>query len=257
MSAPLNFPMLVRRDYMGGSTEKHILDLAMNTNSTYASSPYGVSLSSSGRTASVVRLTGAFSGTSGGGLQGLFVRLTSTGTLNSAYHGVQAMKGVVVNSGEVTAGVMYGGMFCAVHSHATNKMDATASLIGVEGWAYDADGPVAVMLGGNIGYHNEEAGPQVSGSVHRALQIFCDDSASSNADESTGLCIWNMSGVQDAAIRTVHSGTGFTYLLHADVGGGAGYTATASTYTAGGTAVKLAIKVGTVVYYILGSTAPT
>jgi len=251
MAGALGLPVMQRRDYYGTAAEKNMLNLVMNTNSTYRSSAYGVSLSSSGRSSAIVKLTGDFRGTSDGGLQGLFVRLTNSGAMDMAYKGIQAVKGVGYNTAHITAGVIYGGMFVAVHTHASNHMHAEASLIGLEGWAYDADGPVATMLGGNIGYHNEEAGAQVGGSVHRALQIFCDDSAGSNADESTGICLWNMSGTQDAALRAVHSGSGFTYFLNCPTV--SGFAAVKSgTYAGSGNTAKIAMNIGGTPYYFIG-----
>src|SRR3989304_1658486 len=96
-------------------------------------------------------------------------------------------------------------------------------------------GVLRTGIGGNFGYHvDSTAADHGAGSVHRGVQIFCDDSGTSQAEESTALCLWNMAGTQDNAINIVNSGSGFTnFVKFADDGAPAQSTGTVSGSQAG------------------------
>ena len=182
-------------------------EISLTTDSTYES---GNIAYSGQRGSSALKLTGVFTGANGG-FHNLYSLVTTSGSQTSASDGVIGIKAVVNNSGAYTAGVVYGAQFIAKHSHATNTMGASASLIGVDGWAYIADaGQAATVIGGNFAIHNESTGTAIGGSVHRVLQLVCDNAAGANkATESTGMCIWNMAGTWDAAIRITGAFTAF------------------------------------------------
>ncbi len=181
------------------TTETVGAELSTTTDSTYES---GNITYSGSRGSSNLKLTGVFTGAEGG-FHNLYSLVTTSGAQTTAGDGVIGIKSVVTNSAAYTNGVVYGGMFIAKHSHATNTMGASASLVGLEAWAYIADaGQAATVIGGNFAIHNESTGTAIGGSVHRVLQLVCDNAAGANkATESTGLCIWNMAGTWDAAIR--------------------------------------------------------
>ncbi len=128
------------------------------------------------------------------------------------------IKAVVTNTAALTEGNIYGALFMAKHNHATNTMSNQSPLIGVEGWAYIAGvGQAGTCIGGNFAIHNESTGTAISGSVHRVVQLVCDNAAGANkADEATGMCIWNMAGTWDYGIKFVNSGSGFTTGLYVD-----------------------------------------
>ena len=109
-------------------------------------------------------------------------------------------------------------------------------------------GVLRTGIGGNFGYHvDSTAADHGAGSVHRGVQIFCDDSGTSQAEESTALCLWNMAGTQDNAINIVNSGSGFTnFVKFADDGAPAQSTGTVSGSQAG----WVKILVGTTPCYI-------
>jgi len=194
------------------TTENIGLTWTMTTDSTYLT---GTNLTYSGaRGSSILKLTPTWSGTSGGFVP-LYINATKSGATSADGNGIMGLKCVVTNTGAMTDGEVYGGQFIAKHSHASNAMANSASLIGLEGWAYDAAaGTVGTLIGGNFGYHNESAGTKPTGSVHRGIQIFCDDASGADAaDENEALCLWNMAGTQARAINIVQSGSGFTYFV--------------------------------------------
>lgn len=182
-------------------------EISLTSDSTYES---GNITYSGSRGSSTLKLTGVFSGANGG-FHNIYSLVTTSGAQSAAGDGVVGIKSVVTNSAAYTNGVVYGGMFIAKHSHATNTMGASASLVGLEAWAYIADaGQAATVIGGNFAIHNESTGSAIGGSVHRVLQLVCDNASGANkATESTGMCIWNMAGTWDAAIRITGAFTAF------------------------------------------------
>jgi hypothetical protein len=194
--------------------ENQLLDVDFTTDSTFLT---GTNLTYSGaRGSAALNITGTFTGK--GGYHAIYYNVAHSGAQDTDGYGVIGLKGVVTNTAALTDGEVYGAMFIAKHNHATNTMSAQASLIGVEGWAYISDaGQVATAIGGNFAIHNESTGVAIGGSVHRVVQLVCDNAAGANkADESTGLCIWNMAGTWDYGIKFVGSGSGFTTLIYAD-----------------------------------------
>jgi hypothetical protein len=195
------------------TTETYAYAVDFDTDSTYLT---GASMGySGGYGSSAIDVTGDFSGVNGG-YSGLLIRLDNSAAHTADGAGVTGIKSVVTNDTAMADGNIWGGLFIAKHTHATNDMAKSATLIGIEGWAYPANvGFVGTLLGGNFGYHIEATTENFpSGSVARGLQIFCDD-ASSNTDptEETALELWNLAGDQDNAIQITHSGSGFTYLI--------------------------------------------
>ena len=195
------------------TTVQNMYTIAFSTDSTYIA---GTNITySGGKGSSGINMTGTASGVNGAYI-GIQSFITASGAHTADGAGVMGMKAVVTNSAAMTDGNIYGGQFIAKHSHATNDMGKSASLIGLEGWAYPANvGFAGTLIGGNFGYHIEATTENFpNGSVARGVQIFCDD-ASSNTDptEETALELWNMAGDQDNAIQITHSASGFTYFL--------------------------------------------
>jgi len=201
--------LTISKSLSGQTTENNNATLALTTNSTYLT---GTNLTYSGaRGSSALKITGTYSGVNGG-YSNIYSTVTTTGAHTADGAGVIGIKGVLTNTAALADGNIYGGQFIAKHNHATNDMTASAALVGLEAWAYDSNtGTVGTLLGANLGYHNECSTTQVGGSVHRALQVFCDDAAGADAaDEATGICIWNMAGTQTYGINMVKSDGGFT-----------------------------------------------
>jgi len=184
-------------------------DITLNTDSSFLSGSNMTYSSAYG--SSALKVTGTYSGLTGG-YSGLVSRLTTSGAIATDGAGVIGIKSVVTNTAAMTDGEVYGGQFIAKHNHATNVMSASASLIGLESWAYDSGaGPARTAIGGNFGYHNEGTIAKGGGSVYRGVQIFTDDAAgSSAADERTSLCLWNQAGTQTNGIKFVKSDGGWT-----------------------------------------------
>lgn len=183
-----------------------------------------------------------------GGVHGIYLRVDSTGVVATDGAGVIGLKSLVTQSAAVTDGEFYGGQFI-VKKTGSGTATASSSHIGVEGWFYETDSSILrTGIGGNFGWHNDSTGAaHGAGSVHRGIQIFCDNAGTSAAEESTGLCIWNQAGTVDNAINVVHSGSGFTYFLKA---------ATASGFLSANTGApatpthRIAVQVAGVVRYI-------
>ena len=162
------------------------------------------------------------------------------------------LKCVVTNTAALADGEIYGGQFIAKHNHATNVMVASASLVGLEAWAYiSAAGVARTCIGGNFGWHNEATGGTYgAGSVIRGVQIFCDNNAGGNDPvESTGLCVWNQAGAIINVLKIVNSGSGFTYFADF-TDDGAPAQSTSSSVTNVGTKGWIKVKVGTATRYI-------
>lgn len=190
------------------TTENVALGLSLTTDSTYLT---GSNLTWSGaRGSSILKLTGVYSGVTGG-FSALYFNVTTSGAIGTDGNGVIGLKGVVTNSAALTDGEVYGAQFIAKHA-ATGTMLAGATLCGLEAWAYiSSSGPARTVLGANLGIHNECSGAYGAGSVLRGVQIFCDNAAAAEVPvESTGLCIWNQAGAWDNAINIVNSGNGYT-----------------------------------------------
>ena len=230
------------------TTENNFYNLTYTTDSTYIT---GTDMTySGGRGSAALKIAGTWTGAAGG-YSNIYSSVSTSGALSAAGSGVIGIKSVVTNTGALTDGSIYGGMFIAKHNHATSTMTAQAALVGLEGWAYLADaGQVGTALGGNFAIHNESTGSAISGSVHRVMQLVCDNAAGANkATESSGLCIWNMAGTWDNAINVVVSGSGFTnFALFTDDGTPAQSTSTTVTNT--GSKGWIKVKVGTATRYI-------
>jgi hypothetical protein len=197
------------RTLTGQTTENKVFSAVLATDSSYLG---GSDLTYSGGVgSSAYKAMTTYTGTEGG-VTNVYSSVSTSGTIATAGAGVMAVKAVATNTGTITDGNVYGGLFIAKHNHATKKMANEAALIGVEGWAYDAGAaPAGTVIGGNFGYHNEGTTAKDSGAVYRGVQIFLDDAAGSTAaSERTGLAIWNMAGTQDQAIKLIPSGSGFT-----------------------------------------------
>jgi hypothetical protein len=228
-----------------GLNEKNILSLNFKTNSRYINS---LMTYSGGRGSAAIKIAGVFTGASGG-FEGIHSVIDADIDFMDTGHGVIGMKSIVRSTGvAVTRGVMYGAQFIAKKAGA-GIATAEVSFIGVEGWFYETDSSeVRTGIGGNFGYHADSSKtPHAAGSVWRGVQIFCDNGGTSNAEESTGLCLWNMAGLVNNAINITQSGTGFTNFL---------YLASASKppYTAKVTAVA---SLGNTLGYLLVSLAGT
>lgn len=204
---------------------------------------------SSGRGSAGIKIDNTFSQVSGS-LMGIFSRITTTGIFTDSADGCIGIKSVVFNSAALTGGSLYGGQFIVKKTGATTAL-ASSSHIGIEAWFYETDsGILRTGIGGNFGYHiDSTAAAHGAGSVHRGIQIFCDNGGTSAATESTGLCIWNMAGTQDNAINIVNSGSGFTnFVKFTDDGAPA--QSTASTVSAIGTKGWIKVLVGSATRYI-------
>jgi len=231
------------------TTENIGANIAVTTDSTYLT---GSNITySSARGSSALKLVSTFTGVAGG-FSNIYSNITTTAAQTADGAGVIGYKGVVTNSAAMTDGEVYGGQFIAKHSHGTNIMTATASLIGLEGWAYIADAGVArTVIGGNFGWHNEATGATYgSGSVIRGIQVFCDNAASAGTPtESTGVCIWNQAGAITNCLSVVNSGSGFTNFLNI-TDDGTPAQSTSTTVTNVGSKGWIKCLVGTATRYI-------
>lgn len=189
-------------------------EIKLTTNSSYLT---GTNLTYSGaRGSSALKIGVTFSGL--GGAHGLYIAVATSGAQVSAGYGVIGVKCVVTNTAALSNGVIYAGQFIAKHAHASNVMTAEASLIGIEAWAYiSSTGPARTAMGANFAIHNECTTAIGAGSVHRVIQVVCDLASGAQAPtEGSGICIWNMAGAWDNAIKIVTSSTGFTTILQVD-----------------------------------------
>jgi len=228
-----------------GTEEWNGLTIMTTPVSTYKS---GNITYSSGRGSSAIKLDNTFAGTSGA-LMNIFSRITTTGIFTDSADGCIGIKSVVFNSAALTGGSLYGGQYIVKQTAGT--VLASASLIGLESWFYETnDSIIRTGIGLNAGWHNDStAAAHGAGSVHRGIQIFCDNGGTSAAAESTGLCIWNMAGTIDNAINVVNSGSGFTnFAKFTDDGAPA--QSTASSVSAIGTHGWIKVLVGTATRYI-------
>jgi hypothetical protein len=194
------------------TAENKFLDLTFSTDST---SITGSNIMySGGYPSSMIKLTGTHSNTTGG-LNGVTALITASNDYTTDGHGCVAFKGVVtVADTAVTAGDIAGGQFIAKKS-GTGVATAQVAWVGCEAWFYDTgSGEVRTGIGGNFGWHNDStAASHAAGSVHRGVQIFCDSSGTSAAEETTGLYIWLQSGNLDNGIAIGAANT-CTHGLH-------------------------------------------
>lgn len=193
--------------FTGETREINALDITFTSDSTYLT---GTNLTySSARGSAAIKITGTVSGI--GGYEGIHIAIATSGAIDTDGYGTIGIKCVVTNSAAMTDGEVYGGQFIAKHA-STSTMLATASLIGLDAWAYiSSSGPARTVIGANLGVHNECSGAFGAGSVIRAVQVVCDENASAQSPvEATGICIWNMAGEWDNAINIVNSSSGFT-----------------------------------------------
>jgi len=237
----------VSRTLTSQTTEGNSLTLDLTTDSTFLT---GTNITySSARGSAPLKITGTYSGVDGG-YTGVLVQTTNTGEHTADGAGIIGTKCIVTNTAALADGNIYGGQFWAKHNHATNVMTAQASLIGLEGIAYNAgNGPARTVIGVNAGYHNEGDVAKGDGSVFRGIQVICDDaSGATQADETTGICLWNMAGTQTGAIRIVESDGGFGSLLDFSAAGTC-IVADTDAVPANSTH-KILIRVGDTTYYI-------
>ena len=194
-------------------TDTGEIDAAKLSTSTFLS---GTNLTWSGAFGSAAIFLDSIFNSPTGGFSNIYSIVNSQGAIATDGHGVIGIKSVVVNTAALTDGEIYAGQFIAKHNHATNAMGNSASLIGIEAWAYIAGvGIAGTCIGANFGWHNEATGGTYpAGTVIRGIQIFCDNNAGGNDPiESTGLAIWNQAGLVTNAIKMIESGTGFSYFL--------------------------------------------
>ena len=196
-----------------GLHEKNIMALTFKTNSKYIA---GTNITySSGKGSAPISIAARFTGVSGGG-HAIVAFVDADVDYQSANDGVIGCKVVTRSTGvAVTAGNIYGGQFIAKKAGA-GVATAQAPFIGLEGWFLETgSGEVRTGIGGNFGWHADStAASHAAGSVWRGVQIFCDNGGTSQAEETTGLCLWNMAGLVNNAIRIVQSGSGFTNFLY-------------------------------------------
>ena len=238
----------IARSLSAQTTENYVSKLSLTTDSTYLSGTnitYGGGLGSS-----TLRLVGVWTGTAGG-FCNIHSRVDMSGVLTAATGGAIGIKSVVENTAAQTLGNIYGGQFIARHNDATNTVANECPIIGLEGYAYVVDaGQAGTMIGINAAIHNESTGTAISGSVHRALRVVCDNaSGATKADESTGICIWNMAGTWDNAINVVGDFTFFAKFTGTAVAA-AGKTLT-STY-----AIPVKTPNGATAYIFAGTYTP-
>ena len=231
----------------GQTTESNSVRVDLTTDSTFIG---GTDITYSGGYGSAaIDVSGTYSGVNGAYV-GVISLIASSGAHTAAGAGTMAMKGVTTNTAALADGNIYGGMFWAKHNHATNVMTASAALIGLEGMAYNAGlGPARTVIGGNFGYHNEGTVAKGNGSVFRGIQVVLDDaSGATQADETSGICLWNMAGTQTGAVRVVESDGGFGSLFDFPA---VGTCIVADTDTVPATSThKILIRVGSTTYYI-------
>lgn len=235
--------MLASTTLASQTAEGKYIDLTYSTDSTFLT---GANVTySGGRTSSMIKLTGTHSAVTGG-LHGVYANITADVDTTTGGHGIVVYKGVVVSTDTgITDGERYGAQFIAKKAGSGISL-AAASFIGCEGWFYETgSGEIRTGIGGNFGFHNDSSlGSHNAGSVHRGIQIFCDNGGTSNANESTGLCVWNMAGAVDNVLKVVESATGFTYFADlSQCNGNAGTTTSDSGSAA--TTWKARIKVKT------------
>lgn len=230
-----------------GSDEHDALDLQVTSDNTFIT---GTNITwSSARGSAIMKLTGTVSMASGA-FEGIDIKIATSGVFTTDGEGVMGVKCVVTNSAALTDGEVYGGQFIAKHA-ATGTMLASASLIGLEAWAYvSSSGPARTVIGGNFGWHNECSGAYGAGSVIRGIQVICDNASGAQVPvESSGICIWNMAGTITNAINVVNSGSGFTYCFQF-TDDGVPAQSTSSAVNNVGTKGWIKIRVGTATRYI-------
>lgn len=154
---------------------------------------------SSGSGSSALKLVSTFTGV-GGGFCNILSTVATSAAQSASGAGVIGIKSVVTNTGAMTDGSIYGAQFIAKHAHATSAMASEAALIGAEAIAYiSAAGAAGTAIGLNVVMRNYGG----AGTVHRGIQVVLDQATGTKATEATGICIWNMAGTWDAAMRVV------------------------------------------------------
>lgn len=230
----------------GATTELVGINIAETVAQTFLT---GANLTySGGRGSSMIKLDNTFTPTTGG-FHNIYSKVTNTGIIGTDGHGVAGIKSYVDNTAAITDGEMYAGLFISKKSGSGITL-AAATHIGLEGWFYETgDSVIRTGIGGNFGYHiDSSAADHGAGSVHRGIQIFCDDAGTSQAVESTALCLWNMTGTQHNAINVVTSGSGFTNFALFSTSNGA---PASSTGTIGGSqAGYIKVKIAGTTHYI-------
>jgi hypothetical protein len=197
----------VAKTFASQTLENQIADLVMVTDSTFLT---GTNITySGGRGSSILKMVGTYSAAAGG-FEGIDLKIATSGAFLTDNDGVIGAKVVVTNTAVLADGNIYGGQFIAKHNHASNDMTAQAILCGLEAIAYNAlAGDVGTAIGANIVMRNYGAGG--AGSVHRGIQVVLDQAGGTKATEATGICIWNMAGTWDAALRITGA---FTALIN-------------------------------------------
>lgn len=185
----------VAKTFAGATLESQIAEMTLVTDSTFIT---GDDITySSARGSSILKLVGTWTGAAGA-LEGIELKIATSGALTVAGSGVIGIKAVVTNTAAITVGNIYGGQFIAKHAHATNQMANEASLIGLEAIAYiSAAAKAGTAIGLNVVMRNYGA----AGQTHRGLQIVLDQAGGAKATEATGICVWNMAGTWDAVLR--------------------------------------------------------
>ena len=195
------------------TTENNCIDVTLTSDSTYIS---GSDVSySQGYGSAAIKASGVFSGATGG-CHGIVSIVDWDVACASSSSGVVGIKSIVRSSDvSPTDGYFYGGQFIA-RKDGSGLMGKSVACIGLEAWFYETGtGEIGTAMGGNFGYHCDSSdAAHETGSVHRGVQIFCDNSGTSDAEETTALCLWNMAGTQDNAINVTQSGSGFTNFVY-------------------------------------------
>lgn len=190
------------------TTENNILDITLSTDSSWIT---GTNITYSGaRASSALKITATHGGTTGG-MHSIYSLLTGSNNYASANHGMIGTKGVVLTEDTaVTEGEYMAAQY--IMKKAGSGTAATGAIYyGLEAWVYlTGTSVVGTIIGANFGYHAEtDQDCSASGTVWRALQVFCDNVASDgyNAEETTGVYIWPHSGTSDQALA-IGTGTG-------------------------------------------------
>lgn len=237
----------ITRTLASQTTEGNSQRLTLTTDSTFVS---GTDITySSAYGSSNLKLTGTFTGASGA-FSNIYSVIDANVNWAAAGDGVIGIKSVVRSTDiAITDGNLFAGQFIAKKA-GSGVAAAEVAVVGVEGWFMETgSGEVRTGIGGNFGWHADSSDAGHVGAVWRGVQIFCDSTGTSSANEQTGLCIWNMAGTQDNAINIVNTATGFTnFALFTDDGKPA--ASTSSTVSAIGTKGYIKVKVGTATRYI-------
>jgi hypothetical protein len=200
------------------TTENAYNSITFATDSTYIT---GTDITYSGaRGSSAIKISGTWTGASGG-YSNIYSLVTASTNWTGSGDGTIGIKSVVLSSGvAITDGNLYAGQFIAKKAGA-GTATAQVAIIGLESWFYETDSSeVDTGIGGNFGWHADSTdASHVAGSVWRGVQIFCDSTGTSAAEETSGLCVWSQGGTLGNGIQLTPSNTITTGLRF--VGGGA------------------------------------